>query len=169
MKRAIVLFPKFNNIDAIQAVRKRFDPLAGYIAPHITLVFPFESALSTEELRMHIAHSLKGVKRFFVQLRGITGDFRDGYLFINVKRGNDSIIDLHDRLYQGVLEPFLFRKVTYCPHITIGRLEQQTEFDQALEELAGFSEQFEAEIDRVSVENIDSGERSTIELVFDLE
>jgi len=169
MKRAIVLFPKFNNIDAIQAVRERFDPLAGYIAPHITLVFPFESALATEELREHMARALKGVKRFSVQLSGVTGDFRDGYLFLNVKRGNDCIIDLHDRLYQGVLEPFLFRKVTYCPHITVGRLEQQTEFDQALEQLAGFSEQFEAEIDRVSVENIDSGERSTIELVFDLE
>ena len=169
MKRAIVLFPKFNSIDAIQAVRERFDPLAGYIAPHITLVFPFESALSTEELREHMSHALKGVKRFSVQLCGITGDFREGYLFLNVKRGNDPIIDLHDRLYQGALEPFLFRKVTYCPHITVGRLEQLTEFDQALEALAGFSEQFEAEIDRVSVENIDSGERSTIELVFDLE
>jgi 2'-5' RNA ligase len=169
MKRAIVLFPKFDNIDALQAVRERFDPLAGYIAPHITLVFPFESALSTEELRIHMARALKRVKRFPVQLSGITGDFRDGYLFLNVKRGTDPIIDLHDRLYQGVLEPFLFRKVTYCPHITVGRLEQQTEFDQALEELAGFSEQFEVEIDRVSVENIDSGERSTIELVFDLE
>ena len=110
MKRAIVLFPKFDNIDAIQAVRERFDPLAKYIAPHITLVFPFDSALSTEELREHMARTLQGVKRFPVQLRGITGDFREGYLFLNVKRGNDSIIDLHDRLYQGALEPFLFAR-----------------------------------------------------------
>ena len=169
MKRAIVLFPKFQNLDAIQSIRQRFDPLAKYIAPHLTIVFPFESALSTEELSAHLSNALTGLKKFDVRLQGITGDFRDGYLFINVKRGNDSIIDLHDRLYQGALEPFLFRKVSYCPHITVGRLEQQTEFDQALEELAGFSEQFEADIDRVSVENIDSGERSTIELVFDLE
>mgnify|MGYP003612882315 CR=1 FL=1 len=169
MKRAIVLFPKFQNLDAIQSIRQRFDPLAKYIAPHLTIVFPFESALSTEELSAHLSNALTGLKKFDVRLQGITGDFRDGYLFLNVKRGNDPIIDLHDRLYQGTLEPFLFRKVTYCPHITVGRLEQQTEFDQALEELAGFSEQFEVEIDRVSVENIDSGERSTIELVFDLE
>ena len=168
MKRAIVLFPKFNNIDALQAIRERFDPLAKYIAPHITLVFPFESALSTEELREHMTRALKGVKRFSVQLSGITGDYRDGYLFLNVKRGNDPIIDLHDRLYQGALEPFLFRKVTYCPHITVGRLEQQTAFDQALEELVGFSEQFEVEIDQISVESIDSEERSSVELTFEL-
>ena len=169
MKRAIVLFPNFNNIDSIQAVRERFDPLASFIAPHITLVFPFESELSTQEIGDHVRRAIEGVKRFPVQLSSVTGDFRDGYLFLNVKRGNDVIIDLHDRLYSGALEPFLFRKMTYCPHITVGRLEQQTKFDQALEELAGFSEQFEAEIDRISVESIDSHEQSMIELVFDLE
>lgn len=169
MKRAIVLFPKFRNIAAIQAIRERFDPLAEYIAPHITLVFPFESTLSTEELKAHLSHSLAGMKQFAVSLSGVTGDFRDGYLFLNVKQGNDSIIDLHDRLYSGALEPFLFRKVTYYPHITVGRVEEPSAFDQAIVELAGFQENFEAEIDRIYVENIDSSDRSTIELVFDLE
>ena len=96
MKRAIVLFPKFENIDAIQAVRERFDPLASFIAPHITLVFPFESELSTHEIGDHVRRAIEGVKRFSVQLSSVTGDFRDGYLFLNVKRGNDAIIDLHD-------------------------------------------------------------------------
>ena len=169
MKRAIVLFPKFENIDAIQAVRERFDPLASFIAPHITLVFPFESELSTQEIGDHVRRAIEGVKRFPVQLSSVTGDFRDGYLFLNVKRGNDSIIDLHDRLYSGALEPFLFRKVTYCPHMTVGRIEAQAEFDQALETLGDFTTRFEAQIDRVYVENIDSHERSTIELVLDLE
>ena len=169
MKRAIVLFPKFSNSEAIQAVRERFDPLANYIAPHITLVFPFESVLSTEELKAHLSYSLAGMKQFAVSLSGVTGDFRDGYLFLNVKQGNDSIIDLHDRLYSGVLEPFLFRKVTYCPHITVGRVEEPSAFDLALEELADFQASFEANIDMVYVENIDSSDRSTIELMFDLE
>ena len=168
MKRAIVLFPKFDNTDAIQAVREQFDPLAKFIAPHVTIVFPFESELSTKELREHLVCALKGVKKFNVRLNGITGDFRDGYLFLNVKQGNDNIIDLHDRLYSGILEGFLFRKVTYCPHMTVGRIEEQTEFDQALEKLRDFSERFEALIDQVYVENIDSNEQSTIELVFDL-
>ena len=169
MKRAIVLFPKFSNIEAIQAVRERFDPLANYITPHITLVFPFESALSTEELKAHLCHTLAGMKQFTVNLNGVTGDFRDGYLFLNVKQGNDSIIDLHDRLYSGALEPFLLRKVTYCPHITVGRVEEPSAFDLALEELAGFQERFVADIDKIYVENIDLSDRSTIELMFDLE
>lgn len=169
MKRAIVLFPKFHNIEAIQAVRERFDPLANYIAPHITLVFPFESALSTEELRAHLQAALAGVKMFNVRLNGVTGDIRDGYLFLNVKQGNDEIVALHDRLYSGALQPYLYRKVTYCPHVTVGRIEQQDAFDLALEELSDFQECFETQIDRIYVENIDSRERSTIELAFKLE
>lgn len=168
MKRAIVLFPKFHNIEAIQAVRERFDPLANYIAPHITLVFPFECALSAEELRAHLHTAFAGAKKFNVRLSGVTGDVRDGYLFLNVKQGNDEIIDLHDRLYSGALESFLYRKVTYCPHVTVGRIEQQDAFDLALEELADFQECFEIEIDRIYVENIDSREQSRTERVFDL-
>ncbi len=109
------------------------------------------------------------MKQFTVNLNGVTGDFRDGYLFLNVKQGNDSIIDLHDRLYSGALEPFLLRKVTYCPHITVGRVEEPSAFDLALEELAGFQERFVADIDKIYVENIDLSDRSTIELMFDLE
>ena len=169
MKRAIVLFPKFDNIDAIQAVRQQFDPLAKFIAPHITIVFPFESELSAKELREHLDCALKGVKKFNVRLNGITGDFRDGYLFLNVKQGNDAIIDLHDRLYRGVLEPFLFRKVTYCPHMTVGRVEEKTEFDQALDTLGCNGERFETTVDTLYVENIDSPEQSIIEFSYELE
>ena len=169
MKRAIVLFPKFDNIDAIQAVREQFDPLAKFIAPHITIVFPFESELSAKELREHLDCALEGVKKFNVRLTGITGDFRDGYLFLTVKQGNDPIIDLHDRLYRGVLEPFLFRKVTYCPHMTVGRVEEKTAFDQALDTLGSNGERFETTVDTLYVENIDSPEQSIIEFSYELE
>lgn len=169
MKRAIILFPKFKNLDAIQSVRERLDPLAHYIAPHITLVFPFESDCSTQELQSHMKNALAGVKKFPVLLQGVTGDDRDGYLFLNVKQGNDNIINLHDRLYNGVLEPFLFRKVTYCPHITVGRIDAQSAFDQALEELECFKDRFEAVIAKVYVEKIDALEQSVIEFSHELE
>ena len=169
MKRAIVLYPIFNDLEKIQSIRERFDPLAKYIAPHITIVFPFESDLSTAELGEHIRCALDGVKKFEVRLQGITGDHRDGYLFLNVKKGNDEIINLHDRLYSGALEQFLFQKVTYCPHLTVGNVEQPSVFDNALEELGSFAECFQTVIDRVYVENIDASEQSSIEQAFDLE
>ena len=118
---------------------------------------------------MHFNKVLKGIKKFAVQLKDFTGDFRDGYLFLNVKKGNDNIIELHDKLYSGILRSFLFRKVTYCPHLTVGRLQQQAEFDKALDELSCCGGSFETVIDKIYVENIDKLERSKIELSFDLE
>ena len=169
MKRAVVLFPKFNNVDTINNIRGKYDPLANYIAPHITIVFPFESNLTTHELKKHFNKSLKGIKRFNIMLNNITGDYKDGYLFLNVKKGNDNIIELHDKLYSGLLERFIFRKVTYCPHLTVGRMFDQKEFDGAVDDLACHDEVYETVIDKVFLENIDVDGNSIIEFSFDLE
>lgn len=90
-------------------------------------------------------------------------------MFLNVKKGNDAIIELHDKLYSEILESFLFRKVTYCPHLTVGRLPKDIEFDKALDELSCYRESFETVIDKIYIENIDILEHSTIEFSFDLE
>lgn len=102
-------------------------------------------------------------------LNNITGDYRDGYLFLNVKKGNDNIIELHDKLYSGLLEKFIFRKVTYCPHLTVGRVLDQKEFDGVIDEFSCHNEIYEIVIEKVFVENIDLDENSIIEFSFDLE
>ena len=51
----------------------------------------------------------------------------------------------------------------------VGRIEERSTFDSALDALGSFHESFEAVIDRVYVENIDPSEQSLIERVFDLE
>lgn len=86
-----------------------------------------------------------------------------------MKKGNDNIIKLHDKLYSRILESFLFSKVTYCPHLIVGRLNQEIELDKALDELRNLNESFEIIIDKIYIENIDSMEHSTIEFSFDLE
>ena len=45
-KRAILIFPKFKNIDKIQEIRKKYDELAEILLAHITLAFPFENVIS---------------------------------------------------------------------------------------------------------------------------
>jgi hypothetical protein len=52
LKRSIIIFPQFgNDTNLIQNIRHQYDPLASKIAPHITLVFPFESEISSEAYR----------------------------------------------------------------------------------------------------------------------
>ena len=48
--RTIMIFPEFENMEIIDNIRKQYDPLAELVRPHITLVFPFESQISNEEL-----------------------------------------------------------------------------------------------------------------------
>jgi 2'-5' RNA ligase len=156
-------------MDSIQMLREKYDPLANCIAPHITIVFPFDSERKTDELKSHFSEVLRGTRKFGIRLENITGDFRDGYLFLNVKKGNDQIIELHDKLYSGILQKFSYRKVIYCPHLTIGKMQDTAEFDKAIQELGSFVESFETVIDKVYVENIDAGGNSVIEFAFNLE
>lgn len=169
MKRAIVLYPNFTNISIINGIRDKYDPLSSYIAPHITIVFPFDSDIHLEDLKLHLNNAMKGLKKFPVVLNEITGDFRDGYLFLNVKKGNDNIIELHDRLYTGILSPYLIKKMTYGPHLTVGVLSEQIDFDNAIDQLSNNHEKFAAIIDRLYVINIDNTASCKIELTYNLE
>lgn len=149
-KRAIVVFPKFEEIHLIHQLRSQFDPLVHTIEPHITLVFPFESNLSTKHLQSHIEQAVQGIGPFPVQLHGITGS-ADEYLFLNAKRGNDQLIELHDRLYSGALAVHLSVEHTFIPHLTVGRLKNKAAFLSALEEARKVSAVFQAVIEEVAV------------------
>jgi 2'-5' RNA ligase len=167
--RSAILLPAFAGLDIIQAIREKYDPLASYIEPHITVVFPFESDLTTSEIQQHLADKLHGLKRFNIRFSEITGDYRDGYLFLNVKKGNDQIIELHDKLYSGLFKKYHFIKVPYIPHLTVGRISHQDAFNQALDKLRDFKSYFEVDIDKVYVERIGDKEESSIEIVHQLE
>jgi hypothetical protein len=69
-------------------------------------VFPFDSELPTGQLRDHVQSCVAGLAPFPVRLSQVTGSEGE-YLFLNIKRGNDELIALHDRLYTGPLERLL--------------------------------------------------------------
>jgi len=170
MLRSIILFPDLNkHHNLFQNIREKYDPLANCIAPHVTLVFPFESNISNEELKQHLNGMLQGIKRFTIEFKGITGDMRDGYLFLNVKKGNDQIIELHDRLYTGMLKDYLHRGIIYCPHITVGKIDDPDKFNQAIVELSVFDIAIKSEIDRIYVEAIDEDNNLIIQLTYELD
>jgi 2'-5' RNA ligase len=153
-KRAIVVFPKFEELHLIHQLRRQFDPLANTIEPHITLVFPFESNLSAEHLQTHIRQAVRSIGPFPVQLHGITGSEGE-YLFLNVKRGNDQLIELHDCLYSGVLAVYLSVEHAFIPHLNVGRLENKAAFLSALEEARKVSTVFQTVIEEVAVYQVD--------------
>lgn len=153
MPRAIVIFPKLDGMGVVEHFREQYDPLAHFIPAHITLVFPFKDNISDEALLSHLQQTVHSLATFEVKLRGVTGS--DGeYLFLNVKRGNDELIDLHDRLYTGPLAKHLSAEHTYIPHLTLGRIFETNQWKAALKQLSGFSETFSFRVDSFQVYEI---------------
>lgn len=165
--RAVHLFPKFPNQAVIDQLRSTYDPLFDLIEPHITLVFPFESDLSTKQVDRHLHNVTASHSSFHIKLQCITG-WEEQYLFVNVKQGNDDIISLHDRLYSGILAPFLKRDITYLPHMTVGRLANRKTFEDAIKATANVVEVFETCATEIVSEIIDHDGASTIEVTVPL-
>ncbi|WP_201715135.1 2'-5' RNA ligase family protein [Rossellomorea arthrocnemi] len=161
MKRAIHLFPSFHSLEKIQEIRKYYDPLSDKIPPHITLVFPFNSCISQNDILDHVESVAECISPFSLTLRDVTG-FAGECLFLNVKNGNDFIIQLHDELYKGILAPFRNHHFTYTPHITLGRLDNKRDYIRAVERYKDWEEVFHTVVKEVVVEEIDVDDVSNI-------
>jgi 2'-5' RNA ligase len=121
VQHAIIAFPTLRLSDRVESIRRRFDPLATLLGAHVTLVFPFADESIEPRLDQHIAQAIAGVAPFDFGLTVPTaGD--GGYLFLNVTAGAGHFVQLHERLYTGVLAPHRSPTHSYIPHITIGRL-----------------------------------------------
>ncbi|EPZ52569.1 2'-5' RNA ligase family protein [Alicyclobacillus acidoterrestris] len=167
MQRAIHIFPNFENVRRIEDLRKQYDPLYGLIAPHMTLVFPFDSDISSVALEDHVRVCVSGIPSFPLVLREVTGA-KGGYLFLNVKRGNDWIVRLHDVLYSGPLRQFLNRQFTYVPHMTVGRIPKLSAWHKAIRATEDFHDEFETVISEICIESISATGAPNIEAVIQL-
>lgn len=161
--RTIMIFPEFENIDFINVIRKKYDPLSDLVLPHITLVFPFESDLTNEELEIYLKESLNGVKPFVLELEEFSKqeDVYGNYLFLNVKIGMDTIKNIHDRLYKDKLKQFNHGN-DYVPHMTVGKLNSTESLDKAFGYVGKCNEKFRTIVKKVSVEIIGEKEESII-------
>ena len=96
--RTIMIFPKFDNMEIINHIRKEYDPLADLVRPHITLVFPFESSMTNDNLAQILENRLDCVKPFSLKMCGVSKqeDIYGNYLFLNVSQGGEEIKEIHD-------------------------------------------------------------------------
>lgn len=152
-ERDILIFPKFDNIDKIQEVRKENDRLYGKIMPHITLVFPFCDDISDEELVVKL-EKLLNCGKFSVKFKGVTLS-HDNYIFLNCVEGTEMLINLHDEIYNNILPQYLRKDISYEPHITLGQ-------GKTVDFLSDFDHEFEAVIDEIVLEEIGENEESII-------
>lgn len=172
VERCIMIFPEFSNVSVIDGIRDKFDPLAKHVKPHITLVFPFQSDITSNELKKHLENMLLTMKPFQVTLQGIAPVQSFGnYLFLNIIYGNDEIIEIHKRLYTDLLEVFYpnwLRTGDFHPHMTVGKIARVEDYKAAIDEIKDINDIFDTIIEKISVEIIDENEDSLIEMEIPL-
>lgn len=105
---------------SVEAFRHEHDPLAGTLGAHVTFVFPFASSLSGVQVAAHVRRIAARWPVLPVTLEGVDA-YAAQWVHLRVAQGRHAISALHDRLYRGVLAPFLRREFEYEPHVTVGR------------------------------------------------
>ncbi|WP_102401799.1 2'-5' RNA ligase family protein [Haloimpatiens massiliensis] len=161
--RTIMIFPEFENIDAINDIRKKYDPLADLVLPHITLAFPFDSELTNEELNLYLKECLSNIQPFKVELAGFSKqeDKYGNYLFLNVVQGTEVIKNIHDMLYRDKLKQFDVG-CDYVPHMTVGKVSSKELLDKAFDDVSKCNDKFSTVVKKISVEMIGDHEESII-------
>jgi 2'-5' RNA ligase len=153
----------------IDNIRNAYDPLVDLFQPHITLVFPFESGYGLEELKEHMKNVLEGVKTFNLVMNHIVPNQAGGnYLFLTVTEGTDEIKRIHDRLYAGILESYYKKELPYMPHLTVGCIDEENEYDKAINATKEISDLFTTIVDKILIEKIGSNGESIIEYEYNL-
>lgn len=126
MALALIAYPEIKQVDFkwIQSVRKQEDELYfNVINPHFTIIFPVFN-IKEPDLCEHIKSCLSGFGSFYFTLdhAEINKDSFNEYwhTFLVPKEGYESIVQLHDLAYTGILKPELREDILFVPHIGIG-------------------------------------------------
>ena len=111
---------------------------------------------------MHVNKIAKSSRKFYLKLYGVSYSKQD-YLFLDVKKENDNIRELHKQLYLGLLEEFLDMNYKFNPHMTIGRIRNKNIRIEALEKLLKMNIVIDTFVDDLVIVQIDEDENCKIE------
>ena len=136
----VIAFPLQDADDRqwIESIRAKHDPEGKRIGAHFTLVFPAVLPMRATEAHVaHVAHSTEPIRfvlrrgagvslwrewvRFVRRRAAVAPDAlgSGGHVFLIPEDGRDALTGLHERLYEGALQPHAKRNASFTPHVTI--------------------------------------------------
>jgi 2'-5' RNA ligase len=153
--------------EPIRSFRAAYDPTANVVQPHITLVFPVPVSFGRDRLAAHARHVMSSHHAFDIRLMGLQKAW-DHWLFLLVQEGREELISIHDELYTGMLEEFLWTEHPFVPHVSLGLFAEHTDTEDALNPFARSldSARYEAAVQEANSLNLDfSGRFDTVRVV----
>jgi 2'-5' RNA ligase len=164
-----MIFPEFEEMEIIDEIREKYDPLAFLVRPHITIVFPFENQMSNSDIAEILLNRLETIHPFELVLNGISKqeDRFGNYLFLDVKDGNEEICSIHNLLYKNEFSEYDLG-LGYRPHMTVGKLPTADALNMAYEEVKDVNNVFKTVVNKISVEMIGENEESIIIIEHEL-
>ena len=127
---AVAWFPRFEGIERVESFRQRHDPAASLIPAHVTLVFPFPTALTPLQVHVHVQRVASTWPVVPVTFRAVRTEANE-FVFLMAQPGAASITALHDKLYTRSLRQHLRPEFPYAPHITLARHADYANLDRA--------------------------------------
>jgi 2'-5' RNA ligase len=115
---SLLYYPEVG-IEALDRLRRKYDPLVDFIPPHVPVVFPVPAPEDEASLFAHVEQVLRGRKRFPLRLRGLEKS-PDHWLFLLVEEGFEELVELFEAMYTGPLAPFRRHDLEYVPHVGLG-------------------------------------------------
>jgi len=147
---ALLIIPPAEVCDRIDVWRRRFDPHAELIPPHVTLAYPpFASVEQWPVMCLGINELVESIQPFEITLEGV-----------DVTSGIPQVLWLHARddgalpRLRGLLEtrfPALVQPLLdgFTPHLTVGQFEEDAPLAAARAELESGWEPLHFEADRL--------------------
>lgn len=152
--RSILLLPRINH-DLVHDVRQQYDTLYQHVAPHISLVFPFESDMSDDTVIQVVMNVMQHFSAFDITLNRVAGEPDNGYVWLVVDQGAAIITAMHDALYQApIFAAHLRQDIPYIPHMTIAQGVTPEQAQQLIAALGQTPLTIMTTIASVSVEHI---------------
>lgn len=101
-----------------------YEPYANLLPEHLAFLKPVPESIGIENLETHIKSILIKWKPFDVHFYGLEKSW-DQWLFLVLREGNQLVIKLHDKLYGGILSPYLRKDLPYTPHVALGLFSKE--------------------------------------------
>ena len=133
--------------DLLEEARSRYEPAAGEMRPHVTLLPPIDvDAEAMPAVLRHLEQVARDTAPFRLTLAG-TGTFAPvtRVVFVTVTDGADECAHLEARVRSGDMA--VETRYPYHPHVTLAHDVADALLDQALADLAGFT----AEVDVTAI------------------